>query len=63
MTEIDWALVAPLIVIQVVLLVAALIDLKRIGSTNGPNWIWAIVIICFSIVGPIVYFIFGRKSA
>lgn len=63
MTEINWALVAPLIVIQVVLLIVALIDLKRANSANGPKWIWAMVVICFSIIGPIVYFIFGRKSA
>jgi len=63
MTDINWALVAPLIVIQLILLVVALIDLIRIRSTNGPKWVWALVIIFFNVIGPIVYFIFGRKSA
>lgn len=63
MTDINWALVAPLIVIQLILLVVALIDLIRIRSTNGPKWLWALVIIFFNVIGPIVYFIFGRKSA
>lgn len=62
MTDMNWALIAPLIVIQVVLLVVALVDLIRIESTNGPKWIWALVIIFFNTLGPIVYFIFGRKS-
>jgi hypothetical protein len=63
MTDINWLLVAPLVVIQLVLLVAALIDLIRIRSTNGPKWVWALVIIFINIIGPILYFIFGRKSA
>lgn len=63
MTDINWALVAPLIGIQLILLVVALIDLIRIRSTNGPKWVWALVIIFFNVIGPIVYFIFGRKSA
>jgi len=63
MTDINWLLVAPLVLIQLVLLVAALIDLIRIRSTNGPKWVWALVIIFINIIGPILYFIFGRKSA
>jgi len=63
MTDINWLLVAPLVVIQLVLLVAALIDLIRIRSTNGPKWVWALVIVFINIIGPILYFIFGRKSA
>lgn len=63
MEAINWALVAPLIVIQAILLIVALIDLARIHATNGPKRIWAIVIIFVSIIGPILYFIFGRKTS
>ncbi|MFP5114360.1 PLD nuclease N-terminal domain-containing protein [Bacillaceae bacterium C204] len=63
MIDINWALVAPLIAIQVILLIAALIDLARIHATNGPKWVWAIVIIFVNIIGPILYFIFGRKTS
>lgn len=63
MEAINWALVAPLIVIQAILLIVALIDLARIHATNGPKWIWAIVIIFVNIIGPILYFIFGRKTS
>lgn len=60
---ISWGIVAPIIIIQLILLVVALIDLTRIIETNGPKWIWALVIIFFSIVGPVVYFIVGRKQS
>ncbi|WP_251554030.1 PLD nuclease N-terminal domain-containing protein [Neobacillus muris] len=63
MAAINWALIAPLLVIQAILLIVALIDLIRIHATNGPKWVWAIVIILVNIIGPIVYFIFGRKTS
>ncbi|QQZ09932.1 PLD nuclease N-terminal domain-containing protein [Heyndrickxia vini] len=63
MADINWALIAPLIAIQVILLIVALIDLVRIHATNGPKWVWTIVIILGNIIGPIIYFIFGRKTS
>jgi len=63
LSEIPWGLVAPILVIQLILLVVALIDLVRIPQTNGPKWVWAIVIVIVNLVGPIVYFIFGRKNS
>ncbi|GGA89221.1 PLDc N-terminal domain-containing protein [Ornithinibacillus halotolerans] len=50
----------PLIIIQVVLFIVAIIDIIRIKETNGPKWIWVIVAF-LSILGPIIYFIFGRR--
>lgn len=62
MDTLNWALIAPLIVIQFVLMIMALIDIKRIHATNGPKWIWILVVIVVNTIGPIVYFIFGRKN-
>ena len=62
LANLDWRLIAPLFFVQLVLLVIALIDLARIHQTKGPKWVWAIVILFVSTIGPIVYFIFGRKS-
>ena len=59
---ISWGIIAPIFIIQLILLVIALIDLVKISETYGPKWIWALVIIFFSIFGPIVYFILGRKQ-
>lgn len=61
MDTLNWALIAPLIVIQFVLMIMALIDIKRIHATNGPKWAWILVVIV-NTIGPIVYFIFGRKN-
>ncbi|UOQ44843.1 PLD nuclease N-terminal domain-containing protein [Halobacillus salinarum] len=63
MIDINWALVAPLIVIQIILVIFALIDLARIHATNGPKWLWVIVILFVNTIGPILYFIFGRKNS
>jgi hypothetical protein len=50
----------PVLIIQLALLVTALVDLIRRPSTRGPKWAWALVILFISIIGPIVYFTFGR---
>ncbi|MBT2695657.1 PLD nuclease N-terminal domain-containing protein [Bacillus sp. ISL-55] len=60
--DINWALIAPILVIQVILLVVAVIDLIKIEKTNGPKWVWAIVILVVNIIGPILYFVIGRRN-
>ncbi len=62
LTDIPWALVAPILLLQFVLIVVALIDLVRIPATNGPKWMWALIIIFANLIGPIVYFIVGRRT-
>lgn len=55
------ALIAPLLIIQFLLIVIAIIDLVKIDKTNGPKLLWFVIIICISMIGPVAYFIFGRK--
>jgi len=55
-------LIAPLVLIQLGLLVAALVDLIRRPKARGPKWAWGIAIVAFSILGPLAYFIFGRSD-
>jgi hypothetical protein len=59
---VNWSLVAPILVIQAILLIVALVDLIKIEKTNGPKWIWAIVILLINIIGPILYFVVGRRN-
>jgi hypothetical protein len=50
----------PLILLQLVLVVVGLIDLSKRQKTRGPKWLWVLVILFGEILGPVVYFIFGR---
>ena len=52
----------PIILIQLGLMVAALVDLARRERTRGPKWIWVLVILLVNILGPIVYFLAGREE-
>lgn len=60
--SINWALIAPLLVIQLLLMIIALIDWVTIKHTRGPKWVWLLIIIFISTLGPIIYFLFGRKN-
>ncbi|MDF2630823.1 MAG: hypothetical protein K0R39_4654 [Symbiobacteriaceae bacterium] len=57
-------IIAPLLVIQLILIVVALVDLIRREPerVKGSKWIWAPVIIVLSILGPIIYFVAGRQD-
>ena len=60
--SIPWMLILPLVIIQFILIVVAIIDLIRVRDTNGPKWLWAIIIILGNMIGPIIYFIAGRRN-
>jgi hypothetical protein len=52
----------PVILIEIILLIFALRDLVKQQATRGPKWMWVIIILFVQIVGPIVYFLVGRKE-
>lgn len=56
-------LLAPLLVLQLILIVAALLDLSKRGQTRGPKWIWVLVIVFVNFIGPLLYFLVGRDEA
>jgi len=60
--SIPWMLILPVLIIQLLLVVVAVTDLLRVKDTNGPKWMWALVIIFINIIGPIIYFIVGRRN-
>jgi Phospholipase_D-nuclease N-terminal len=64
-TEQIIALLAPILVIQVGLMIAALIDLERSERQvkGGNKVVWALVIILVNVIGPILYFVAGRDEA
>ena len=57
------AVLLPLIILQVVLLVAALFDLTRPNRrVRGDSKVmWALIIIFVTTIGPILYFLAGRE--
>jgi hypothetical protein len=58
------ALLAPIVVIQLGLMIAALYDLEKEERQvrGGSKLVWALVIVFVNIVGPIVYFTAGREE-
>ena len=62
LSNIPWGLIATLLVLQFVLAAVAIVDIVRIHETRGPKWLWVLVSLFVSTLGPIAYFIFGQKS-
>lgn len=60
--SINWAILAPIVIIQLILMAVAIIDLVKIEKANGPKWVWALIILFINLLGPIIYFIFGRRN-
>ena len=52
----------PVLLLQLGLMIFALVDLSRRDRVNGPKWVWALVIILVQLIGPIIYFVAGRKD-
>lgn len=58
----NWALLAPILVIQAILLVVALVDCIRNDNLAGRKTMWILIIIFLNIIGPILYFVLGRRN-
>ena len=54
-------LIIPVIIIQMILIVYALIVLKNTQKVRGDSkLLWVLIIIFFNLIGPIVFLIYGR---
>jgi len=64
-TEQIVALLAPIVIIQIGLMVVALHDLEQEDRhvRGGSKLLWAIVIVFVNVIGPIVYLAAGRDEA
>lgn len=54
-------LLMPLILIEVGLKIAALLNLRKQEATHGPRGLWVAIIVLVS-MGWLVYFLVGRKE-
>ena len=52
----------PVMLLSWGLVIAALWDLIKREKTNGPKWMWVLVILFINFIGPIVYFFVGRDE-
>lgn len=51
-----------LLVVQVLLTFFALIDWVKQEETRGPKMMWLFIIILVSMLGPVLYFVIGKKE-
>lgn len=58
------SLVLPLAALELILIIVALVDLVRRepDQVNGSKIMWGLIILFISTIGPICYFILGRKE-
>ncbi len=63
-TEQIIALLAPIVIIQLGLMIVALHDLEQEDRRvrGGSKVLWALVIVFVNLVGPIVYLVGGRED-
>jgi hypothetical protein len=64
-TEQIVALLVPIIVIQLGLMIAALLDLEHEERRvrGGSKIVWVLIIVFLNVIGPIAYFLAGREEA
>jgi hypothetical protein len=52
---------APIIAIQLVLMIFCIYRLTRDKVKYLPKWVWAIIIVLVNFIGPVFYLIIGRE--
>ncbi|WP_226035348.1 PLD nuclease N-terminal domain-containing protein [Aquibacillus saliphilus] len=55
-------ILAPIIIIEAILAIVALVAWFKTDETNGPKWMWLLLIIFIGVIGPILFFIIGRRQ-
>ncbi|MGO4371726.1 PLD nuclease N-terminal domain-containing protein [Paenibacillus sp. MCAF20] len=55
-------IIVPILVIQFVLMVIALVLCIKADQTRGPKLMWILIIVFVSLFGPIAFFLFGRRD-
>jgi hypothetical protein len=55
-------LLIPIVLLELGLMVFALVDLSKRTATRGPKWAWIGAIVLLNLIGPILYFLFGRRE-
>jgi hypothetical protein len=56
------AALIPLIIIQIGLQIYTLYDIYKRGGAKGNTVVWVVIVALGQLLGPILYFVFGRKE-
>ncbi|HWJ79247.1 MAG TPA: PLDc N-terminal domain-containing protein [Niallia sp.] len=59
---IPWGAIAPILILQLILMIIALFSCIKEEKTNGPKWLWILIILIINIIGPVLYFVVGRRN-
>jgi heme/copper-type cytochrome/quinol oxidase subunit 4 len=62
LTHINWNIFLPLMMLDMVLTLAALIACIRQDMTKERRVVWILVIVFINFFRPVLYFIFGRRK-
>jgi len=52
----------PVLLLALGLVLFALRDLSRRDQVNGPKWLWVLIIVLIQFIGPMLYFVVGRRD-
>ena len=63
MSEINWAALAPLLVLAMGFVVWCWVDISRNEVRYLPKWLWAVICIVSIPLGGIVYLLVGRQTS
>lgn len=62
LNEIPWAAIVPILILQLILMSIALVSCIKEEKTNGPKWLWILIILFIQLIGPVLYFVVGRRN-
>lgn len=55
-------ILAPILIIQFVLMIIALVQCVKAEETRGPKVMWVLIILFINIFGPVAFLLFGRRK-
>lgn len=55
-------ILAPIIIIQFVLMIIALVLCVKAEETRGPKIMWVLIILLVNLFGPVAFLLFGRRK-
>ncbi|GLY12918.1 PLDc N-terminal domain-containing protein [Pseudobacillus badius] len=59
---IPWGAIAPIFVLHLILMITALVSCIKEEKTNGSKWLWILIILIINLIGPVLYFVVGRRN-